>query len=74
MCNLKLFEFKHYGLSIPLHPKCVLETKYKFIDRSVYKGKGRPKKTDYEYKDIIDLVSECERMMNKKIDNILLNV
>lgn len=45
-------------------------TKYKVIDRASYKGKGRPKKTDYAWLTLIELY---ERTINFHSASILQN-
>lgn len=53
-----------------LKSQSVLEIKRKILSK-FYKGFGRPKKSDYEYKSIIDMMLEMDTLFNKRVDNLI---
>ena len=54
---------RKYGLSI-------LETIYRI--RSVrYKGKGRPRKSDYDYKSFLDMQKDIDLLYNRMLNKII---
>ncbi|KKN70011.1 hypothetical protein LCGC14_0434580 [marine sediment metagenome] len=46
----------------------IFTKKHRFI-KNTYKGKGRPKKTDYEYKNMLEIQREIDAVFNKMIDS-----
>ena len=48
-----------------------LDIKYTLLSNR-YKGKGRPRKTDYEYKTLIEMQQEIDSLFNKMIDHKIL--
>ena len=55
-----------------LPPYYSLLTEKRRMRSNSYKGRGRPKKTDYEYKSVLDLMFEMDEIHNKQIDNLYL--
>lgn len=51
-----------------------LNTKMPWINKERYSGKGRPRKSDYDYKSIADLNQEKDSIYNKMIDANMLSM
>lgn len=56
------------NLAFPTYPS-ILEVKHKMI-KQTYKGRGRPRLSDYEYKSIMDVIFEINEIHNRTLDNI----
>lgn len=71
--RVKIYPFPACSnIVIPQFPQGLIERKGKILSKA-YKGRGRPKKTDYEYKSILDLMFDANEIINKRIDNIILS-
>ncbi len=60
------------SISIP-SVESIIKQKRRYINRKRYSGKGRPKKTDYDYKSILDIIFETGEIYNKITDNMVLS-
>ena len=59
------------NIKLPFYSTGLLEQKRRYLSKE-YKGFGRPRKTDYEYKSFIDIMFEIDSIVNLKIDKGLL--
>lgn len=57
------------NIDVPKFPEGILTRKIRYIGRSYY-GKGRPRKEDYEYKSVLDMMFEIDRIFNLKVSNL----
>ena len=66
---MKEYPFKGASnLRVPIYPDSILTIKKKYI-KETYKGIGRPRNMDYEYKSAMDLIFEMDSLHNKVLDN-----
>ena len=58
------------NLIMPIVPTSLLNVKRKILSKS-YRGFGRPRNSDYEYKSALDLIFEMDVIYNKKVDSLM---
>ena len=66
--DTKEYIYKDYALGIKADKSC-LDNKYK-MRSSRYKGKGRPRKSDYDYKTMREIIEESQTGFYDNVQNI----
>ena len=70
---MKKFEWKGCSnLNFPYISTGIMEIKRKYVSER-YKGKGRPKKSDYDCKSLKDIMFEIDEIFNKQIEHLYLS-
>ena len=64
------YKHKEFSMGFKVYGRSILEQKFRILSER-YKGKGRPRKTDYDFKSIIELQEETNRAMSQKLDTAL---
>ena len=59
-----------YGNSIRIN-RSLANEKYKFLNYKVYRGLGRPRKEDYEYVTIMDMVDRAKKRMETAMGEVI---
>ena len=64
-----MFKHKQYSEGFSIDGS-VSDIKYKFIS-SRYRGKGRPRKKDYDYKNLMEIKTENDKTLRNEFNKAL---